>query len=89
MDLGRGITLDIFTHVFTRVLHKFIISIHKKKKNTSGDLGEGYNVELKKNRFIAHNIIRNVHKNYAKGLYRDSELLEDKVSYAGLGSAGS
>ena len=36
-------------------LLKFIIiffSIHtkKKKKNTSGDLGEGYNVELKKNR---------------------------------------
>ena len=25
MDLGCGITLDIFTHVFTRVLHKFII----------------------------------------------------------------
>ena len=43
---------------------------------------------LKKNRFIAHNIIGNVHKIYAKGLYRDSELLEDNVS-AGLGSAGS
>ena len=90
MDLGCGITLDIFTHVFTRVLHKFIIiPPYIQKKNTSGDLGEGYNVELKKDRFIAHNIIRNVHKNYAKGLYRDSELLEDKVSYAGLGSAGS
>ena len=70
---------------FTQVYYN--TSIYKK--NTSGDLGEGYNVELKKNRFIAHNIIRNVYKIYAKGLYRDSELLEDKVSYAGLGSAGS
>ena len=58
------------------------------KKSTSGDLGEGYNVELKKNHFTAHNIIGNVHKIDAKGLYRDSELLEDNVS-AGLGSAGS
>ena len=74
---------------FTQVYYNTSIHTKKKKKNTSGDLGEGYNVELQKNRFIAHNIIRNVHKNYAKGLYRDSELLEDNVSYAGLGSAGS
>ena len=30
----------------------------KIEENTSGDLGEGYNVELKKNRFTANNIIR-------------------------------
>ena len=45
---------------FTQVYYN--ISIHtknkKKQKNTSGDLGEGYNVELKKNSFTAHNIIR-------------------------------
>ena len=33
MDLGCGITFDIFTHVFTRVVLKFIIIYtHKKKK---------------------------------------------------------
>ena len=40
---GCGITFDIFTHD----LHgsfKFIIIPSYIKKNTSGDLGEGYNV---------------------------------------------
>ena len=68
---------------------KFIRIYTYVKEIQVGDLGNGYKVELKKNCFVAHNIIRNVHKNYAKGLYRDSELLEDKVSYAGLGSSGS
>ena len=64
MDLGCGITFDIFTHVFffytgfTQVYYNISIHTKKKKKNTSGDLGEGYNVELKKNRFTAHSIIR-------------------------------
>ena len=33
MDLGCGITFDIFTHVFTRVILKFIIIYtHKEEK---------------------------------------------------------
>ena len=52
MDLGCGITFDIFTHVFTRVVvFRFITYIYKKrekKKNTCDDLEDGYNVELKR-----------------------------------------
>ena len=47
MDLGCGITLDIFTHVFIRVVLKFIIIYITQKKKEEiqvGDLGEGYNV---------------------------------------------
>ena len=40
---GCGITFDIFTHVYYTGRLKFII-ILSYIKNTSGDLGEGYNV---------------------------------------------
>ena len=33
MDLGCGITFDIFTHVFTRVVFKIYYNIHTKKKD--------------------------------------------------------
>ena len=49
MDLDCGITFDIFTHVFTWVVLKFIIIyIQKKKEIQVDDLDEGYNVELKR-----------------------------------------
>ena len=48
MDLGSGITFDIFTHVFTWVVFKNFIKIYTYIKNTSGDLDEGYNGELKR-----------------------------------------
>ena len=49
MDLGCGITFDIFTHVFTRVVFFFkfiIIYIHKEreKKKHCDNLEDGYNV---------------------------------------------
>ena len=46
MDLGCGITFDIFTHVFTRVVFFFKIyyNIHTKKEIQVDDLDEGYNV---------------------------------------------
>ena len=40
MDLGCGITFDIFTHVFTRVVLNLLI----KKNIQVDDLDEGYNV---------------------------------------------
>ena len=46
MDLGCGITFDIFTHVYTRVVLKFIIIYtHKEEKKVHcDDLEDGYNV---------------------------------------------
>ena len=47
MDLGCGITFDIFTHVFTRVILKIYYNIYtqrKKKKVHCDDLEDGYNV---------------------------------------------
>ena len=46
MDLGCGITFDIFTHVFTRVVVNLLK--YKKKNIQVDDLDEGYNVELKR-----------------------------------------
>ena len=48
MDLGCGITFDIFTHVFTRVVLKFIIIYIQRKEIQVDDLDEGYNGELKR-----------------------------------------
>ena len=48
MDLDCGITFDIFTHVFTRVVLKFIIIYIQKKEIQVDDLDEGYNDELKR-----------------------------------------
>ena len=51
MDLGCGITLDIFTHVFHGLFN--FIKIYKKNtsdiKKQNDALDEGYNVELKTN----------------------------------------
>ena len=59
MNLGCGITFDIFTHVFTRVILKFIIIYtHKerKKKVHRDDLEDGYNVVKlqRKNKWEQH-----------------------------------
>ena len=45
MDLGCGITFDIFTHVFTRVV--VLNLLNKKKEIQYDDLDEGYNVDVK------------------------------------------
>ena len=48
---GCGITFDIFTHDLHGSFKIYYNSSYIKiEENTSGDLGEGYNVELKKNR---------------------------------------
>ena len=48
MDLGCGITFDIFTHVFTRVVVlNLLIYVQKQIKCTIDDLEDRYNVELK------------------------------------------
>ena len=41
---GCGITFDIFTHDLHRSFKIYYNTFIQKKKNTSGDLGEGYNV---------------------------------------------
>ena len=43
MDLGCGITVDIFTHVFTWVVVLNLLYIQKKKIHCD-DLEDGYNV---------------------------------------------
>ena len=54
MDLGCGITFDIFTYVFTRVCYKFI-KTYKKKEIQVDDLGEGYNVVITTNKKMYSN----------------------------------
>ena len=53
MDLGCGITFDIFTHVSYTGRFKIYYNIHTKKERQVDDiqvddLDEGYNVELKR-----------------------------------------
>ena len=51
MDLGCGITLDIFTHVYYTGHLKFIriyTDIKNNKKIHFDDLGEGYNAHVYK-----------------------------------------
>ena len=48
MDLGYGITLDIFTHVYYTGRLKFIKIYTYVKEIQVGDLGDGYKVELKR-----------------------------------------
>ena len=44
MDLGCGITFDIFTHVSYTGRFKIYYNIHTKKEIQVDDLDEGYNV---------------------------------------------
>ena len=48
MDLGCGITLDIFTHVYYTGRLKFIRIYTYVKEIQVGDLGDGYKVEAKR-----------------------------------------